>query len=169
MNNTKHQKIIDFIEAQCEPNELRNLASTLLHLADALDQNWSSKSQSAFRFFDESKRIERNAYNLAIRAKRDLDNRKARSTALPAEIFSEFAWDMLLELFCQHAGGAKVSAKSLTIVANAPQTTALRWIDRLVAMDLVERSASKSDGRVVLVGLTRKGVIAVGQTLERLR
>jgi DNA-binding IclR family transcriptional regulator len=72
---------------------------------------------------------------------------------------------MLLELFIQFAGGARVSTKCLVIASGAPDTTALRMIDRLVESGLVERAPSQTDKRVTLINLTREGVVAVGMVL----
>ena len=75
---------------------------------------------------------------------------------------------MLLELFIQFAGGAKVSTKSLSLISGSPDTTAHRLIDRLEDAGLIKRSTSTSDKRVTLVELTRKGVLAVGSALKAL-
>jgi DNA-binding MarR family transcriptional regulator len=72
---------------------------------------------------------------------------------------------MLLELFIQFSGGARVSTKSLVIASGTSDTTGLRLIDRLEEAGLVERSPSQMDKRVTLVSLTRQGVIAVGKVL----
>ncbi len=85
-----------------------------------------------------------------------------------ADLVGISAWNMLLELFKQFAGKAKVSTKSLQIVANCPETTALRIIAKLEERGLVIRSHSDGDRRVTFVELTRDGVTRVGTVLERL-
>ncbi|AOL93928.1 DNA repair protein RadC [Porphyrobacter sp. LM 6] len=72
---------------------------------------------------------------------------------------------MLIELFVQFAGGAKVSTKSLCIISGIPDTTALRLIDKLDEAGLIKRTSSQADKRVTLVELTREGVVAVGNAL----
>lgn len=161
------RELLDLIASRCAPGELRDLAGTMLRLADALDQSWSSQPLSSFGWLTEARRIERNAYNLATRAKREQERRALRNLHISSDLLGEPAWDMLLELFCQFAGGAKVSIKSLTIASGEPASTALRTIDRLVESGLVSRTDSHIDGRVVLLGLTREGVVSVGRALEK--
>jgi len=73
---------------------------------------------------------------------------------------------MLLELFMQYAGGAKVSVKSLCHASHVPATTALRYIDELERLDLIRRERSPSDRRVSFLSLIDKGVLAMGSYLE---
>lgn len=77
------------------------------------------------------------------------------------------AWNILLELFKQFSGGAKVSTKSLQIISRCPETTALRIIHRLEELGFVARTSSDRDRRVTFVSLTREGVTALGSVLER--
>ena len=74
---------------------------------------------------------------------------------------------MLLELFKQFSGGARVSTKSLQIIARCPETTALRIIDKLEDRGLVIRIPSDTDRRVTFVALSREGLAKVGSVLER--
>ncbi len=92
-----------------------------------------------------------------------------REEAIGIDIIGVPAWNMLLELFKQFAGGAKVSTKSLQLISRCPETTALRIIARLEHRGLVTRSQSPTDKRVTFVTLTRDGVVKVGTVLERLR
>ncbi|MGB6230821.1 MAG: MarR family transcriptional regulator, partial [Litorimonas sp.] len=159
--------ILDQMGPEWSPEDLRGLGASLLRLADSIDQNWSSgQVSSRFCWPSKAAAIERNAFLLAQKASKLLALIKRREEFIPAELFGEPAWSMLLELFCQFAGGAQVSSKSLCIASGSPQTTALRAIDRLEQAGLVERSTSPNDGRVTLVSLTKEGVIAVGRFLE---
>lgn len=167
-HRSESQEFLDLIQARCNPEQLRSLAETILHLADALDQDWSSETRSIFNWRNEVREIERNALNLALYAKREQKRRTLRTREIPSEFLGEPAWDMLLELFCQFAGGQKVSVKSLSLVSGTSQTTALRTIDRLTETDLVARSTSPTDGRVVLLSLTRKGIVSVGRVLSQM-
>lgn len=93
---------------------------------------------------------------------------KFRDDAIGVDLVGLPAWNILLELFKQFAGGAKVSTKSLQIIARCPETTALRIIDRLEQRGLVARSQSDVDKRVTFISLTREGVVKVGSVLERI-
>lgn len=149
---------------------LRNLGAKLLKIADAIDQDWRPENvRSGYHWPSDAHRIERNALALAKGAKLILHFRSERSKFLPEELLGDTTWDMLLELFCQFAGGAAISVKSLSIASGASATTALRQIEKLERAGFITRRNCQSDGRVVLVELTRMGVVKVGWTLERLQ
>ena len=146
---------------------MRSFASKLLKLADSIDQDWdggavaSSKGPSA-----ELNRIERRLADLAWTANVTYLRRRKRREFLPVHLLGEPAWDMLLDLFIQYAGGAKVSTSSLCIASHAPASTALRHIAALEAAGLVQRSDCESDGRVSFVSLTEAGRLAMGRCLS---
>ncbi len=105
---------------------------------------------------------------LGVVAAKEQSRAKVRDDAIGPDIIGIPAWNMLLELFRQFAGGAKVSTKSLQLIAGCPETTALRIIDRLEQRGLVIRTQSAADRRVTFINLTREGVVTVGLVLERL-
>lgn len=159
-------EMLGSIAAEFTPMRMRELGSSLTKLADALDQNWSPDMvRSSFHWATQAGQIERRALELAKVAihMRELGKRRARHVS--QEFIGEPAWEMLLELFIQFAGGAKVSTKSLCLVSGASDTTALRLIDRMEDSCLLERSQSPVDRRVTLVRLTHQGIIAVGSIL----
>jgi DNA-binding MarR family transcriptional regulator len=165
---TKKRSLLEGLLENLEPEELRDVAHTLLKIADAVDQDWHpEKVRSAYRWPSGAAKIERNSLRLAKHAKAILRFRRERTKTIPADLFGEPAWEMLLELFCQFAGGAAVSLKSITIASGAPQTTALRQIDKLESEGLIKRRPSTTDGRVTLIELTKDGVLAVGRALEQ--
>jgi len=164
----RKQAILDRVADDWSPRHIRELATSLMRLADSLDQEWDpSNVKSIFRWPDDGRRIERNALNLAHKAKVIYAKRGSRRKYIPGELLAEPAWDMLLELFMQFAGGAKVSITSLAHASHVPMTTALRYIDMLEASDLIEKSKSNADRRVTLLNLTKTGVISVGSILEQ--
>lgn len=162
------QALLAGLAESWKPEDIRNLANTLLHLADSLDQDWQGpQARSIFRWHNSLARIERNAINLAMKAKLIYDERRKRREYISPDLLGEPAWDMLLELFMQFAGGAKVSTTSLCIASDCPTTTALRYISQLEQSGYVKRSTSGYDRRVNFVELTDKGVLSVGQYLEQ--
>lgn len=168
IRSSKRRSILEAITENLEPDDLRELASTLLKVADAVDQDWHPETtKSVFSWPSAAARIERSSLKLARRAKALLHFRRERAKTIPAELLGEPAWEMLLDLFCQFSGGAAVSLKSLTIASGASATTALRIIDKLEAEGLIQRRSCPTDGRVTLVELTKKGVLAVGHILEK--
>lgn len=160
------QLVLDAIAGQFSAGQMRQLGASLMKFADAVDDNWNpNEVRSTYHWLSVAGRIERRSLQLSQVAIRMRLAANRRRRHLSGEWFGEPAWEMLLELFIQFAGGARVSTKSLVIASGAPDTTALRLIDRLVDAGLVERLSSQMDKRVTLLALTRKGVVSVGQVL----
>lgn len=163
----KQQSILDGVADNLQPHDIRQLAASMLRLADSLDQQWDdSSNRPMFRWPNAITRVERNALNLAMKARVIYEKRRRRLDYIPAQFLGEPAWDMLLELFMQYAGGAKVSTTSLCIASDAPNSTALRQIVQLEEAGLIKRSPSEFDKRVTFVELTTSGLLAMGRYLE---
>ena len=92
--------------------------------------------------------------------------RTERSNHLSSRLFSEPAWDMLLELYLAFLMQRRMSVTDLCEGSRAPATTALRWIDALKGEDLVVRRRDPFDGRRIFVELTPKGSDALFQYFE---
>lgn len=67
--------------------------------------------------------------------------RRKRASLLPADLFREPAWDMLIDLMIAQMLGKQVSIRSLCHAAGVPATTALRHIATLEARGLIRREA----------------------------
>jgi hypothetical protein len=80
-------------------------------------------------------------------------SRKQRASHLPAPIFGEPSWDMLLDMTAATLEGRPVSVSSLCHASLAPATTALRHIERLTALGLLHRHSDGQDGRRVMLRL----------------
>jgi hypothetical protein len=157
---------LDQIAKQFSSTQMRQLGESMLKLADSLDQAWDPAAvRSNYHWITRAGRIERHALRLAQTAILMRDKANRRTHYIPQEFIAEPAWQMLLELFIQFAGGADVSTKSLCIVSGVPDTTALRVIEKMENANLIERSQSLVDKRVTLVRLTRHGIVAVGSFL----
>lgn len=83
-----------------------------------------------------------------------LEARLARASAFPGDLFSDPAWDMLLDLYAAQLDQVRVSVTSLCIASNAPASTALRWISALEHRNLIERTPDPLDGRRFFMSLT---------------
>lgn len=94
-------------------------------------------------------------------ARSNIKARHLRYDHLPAPIFGEPAWDMLLLLYVSTKSGTKESVSMLSLSSGAPATTALRWIDYLARQELVMRRPNRRDLRVVFIELTDKGRDAI--------
>lgn len=63
--------------------------------------------------------------------------RRARSDILGKHLFSDPAWDILLELYSARLGGRKMSLGDVARAIETPQTTTKRWIAALEEHALV--------------------------------
>ncbi len=92
------------------------------------------------------------------RVRRVLEARRARVKFFPAELFSDPAWDLLLELYARELAGQRVAVTELSAITGLAATTSLRWICKLEADGLVVRADDPLDRRRQRVGLTAEAV-----------
>lgn len=91
-----------------------------------------------------------------IQAGRDLLRLRAlRNDILPAAMFGEPAWDILLALYCG-LDGQHPSVTTLANLIDTPTTSVIRWINYLEDQRLVSRVPCPFDRRIALVELTEK-------------
>ena len=95
--------------------------------------------------------------------------RRARERFLPADLFSDPAWDMLLDLTAARLEGRCVSVSSLCIAAAVPTTTALRWIRNLCEVGVFERRIDPGDARRAFIVLSEPTSAAMIDYLATLR
>ncbi|MBV9840401.1 MAG: MarR family transcriptional regulator [Sphingomonadaceae bacterium] len=103
---------------------------------------------------DDALKDERRAYRHELAA-RLLAARRGRSRIFGDGLFSDPAWEMLLDLYVREARGVETGVSSLGLASGAPPSTALRWLTNLERRGLVERYRSQNDQRVRYVRLTR--------------
>lgn len=80
--------------------------------------------------------------------------RRQRGRYLSGALFSEPAWDMLLDLLKAEIVGRSVSVTSVCLASGVPPTTALRHVGILVERRLVVREADPRDARRTYVRLS---------------
>lgn len=90
----------------------------------------------------------------AALAKKLYDQRRRREMFLPASLFSEPAWDILLTLYWAQKCQQRVSVSGVCASASAPPTTALRYIDHLRQSGFVVREKHPTDARMHWLSLT---------------
>ncbi|WP_300973976.1 MarR family transcriptional regulator [Sphingomonas sp. LHG3406-1] len=81
--------------------------------------------------------------------------RRLRSSYLPADLFADPAWDMLLDLLQAEIVQHRVPVSSLCIAAAVPATTALRWIKAMTDRGLLLRRDDPHDGRRVFIEMAQ--------------
>ena len=89
--------------------------------------------------------------------------RRARAECFPAHLFSEPAWDMLLDLLHADILDHNVSVSSVCIASNAPATTALRYLHLLEQDALVKRIPDPCDHRRCFIRLTEDAEAAFAE------
>ena len=89
--------------------------------------------------------------------------RRGRTRFFPDGLFSDPAWDILLDLLKSRLSQRRVSVSSVCVASNAPPTTALRWIKLLENEGLVTRRADPFDGRRFYIELTEQAEASLGQ------
>jgi len=95
--------------------------------------------------------------------------RRLRDRFLPAELFQDPAWDMLLDLSAARLEEKPVSVSSLCIAAAVPTTTALRWIRTLCDSGMLVRQTDPNDARRAFIELSVATTQAMTDYLGSLR
>jgi DNA-binding MarR family transcriptional regulator len=92
--------------------------------------------------------------------------RQRRYQYFNGHLFSDPAWDIMLELFVAELEMREVPVTNLCLTSNVPDTTVLRWIKTLALEGLVVRRKDKVDKRRVLVQLSRPAAEAITKYME---
>lgn len=146
--------------------ELRSMASRLLDMAEALDRKEprhpddNVSSIQAFRRSAQKstglKSVGRHEDMTSGFAEAIYRDRQRRFKYLPSVPFAEPAWDLLLDLYFRTCRNERVSISDACVASGVPAATALRWIDLLVACDLMVREADAADRRRIWLKPTDK-------------
>jgi CheY-like chemotaxis protein len=88
-------------------------------------------------------------------------SRRLRGEFLDRELFCDPSWDILLELTTAQLEGKDVPVTSACVAANAPFTTAHRYLNSLASAGLIRRRKDPSDQRRVLVELNEAAFSAM--------
>lgn len=92
---------------------------------------------------------------LQARAQAIFAERGRRSQFFSKSVFGEPAWEMLVTLYIMD--GRRVTVGKLVTMIDAPQTTALRWLQYLERKRYVARRSDPDDKRVVCIELLEEG------------
>lgn len=80
--------------------------------------------------------------------------RRLRTKFLPATLFHEPAWEILLVLHGHDNDAEPMSLKEVSAEVGAPFTTTQRWVDHMVKSNLISRAECGSDRRRIQLSLT---------------
>lgn len=160
--------------------KLVKLLQNILEKKENIDSD--DNYDSAFNFVDHSPRKgEINPENITlIRNTRPplphpalvrqlIRQRRARERYFDSALFSDPAWDILLDLTIARAEHSRVSVTSLCIASSVPPTTALRWIKEMVNNGLLKRTKDQSDRRRVFVELTDSAANAMADLFHEIQ
>lgn len=83
--------------------------------------------------------------------------RRLRDKAFAPGLFSDPAWDILLDLYAARAHGQRVQIMSLSPMSGLPPSTARRWAKKLIELGLAEREKDERDRRLSFLCLSEAG------------
>lgn len=85
--------------------------------------------------------------------------RRARNEILGGDLFSDPAWDILLELLAAHLGHRSVSLEELAQATETPLSTTERWVSELNRRGLTELVAEPAVLKARHVRLAASGLV----------
>jgi hypothetical protein len=163
-----------------DPAVLGLLAQRLAHGVPAGVAEQSLTAQHIAALSQEAQRIADTLAQLALAADSDAETpvnaqlvrrliklRRDRDRHLPAELFGDPAWDMLLDLTAAHMEQVDVPVSSLCLAAAVPTTTALRWVRSLSEAGIFVRRTDPGDARRSFIGLSDQAQGAMTGWLRR--
>ena len=80
--------------------------------------------------------------------------RALRDQLLPGMRFADPAWDILLDVFVATTRGQVLSISDVGLASRLPHTTALRWVEYLIAKRALRNVQDQNDKRRRLICLT---------------
>ncbi len=111
----------------------------------------SAKPRAAATFQPDSTKPDRESLQKFVRAV--LKSRQRRAEFMDVSKFADPAWDIMLDLTSAALEGRSVPAFSVSVAANVPMTTALRYVKRLVEDGTIKRWDDPDDKRRSLLAL----------------
>lgn len=98
-----------------------------------------------------------------------LQSRRQRNQEFGKRLFSEPAWDMLLELYVRENAGLAATSRDLISASGAARSTAVRWMSHLETELLVARRPHPQDSAIHFIELTDLGRESLGNYLLAIR
>lgn len=95
-----------------------------------------------------------------------LDLQRSRRI-LGAKLFTDPAWEILLDLYISNHEGRRLSVSAVCVGTSSSSATALRYLAMLQDQLLVSRTRDENDGRRSYIELTPLGQTRLRQLLSR--
>ena len=139
-------------KAEQDTNIVADLASArsandIARFADMVDQHRPSKIRPPLASSHDVMRQ-------ALAARRLLEISHQVDAVFETPLLANPAWDILLDLFIQRSDRKPISIISLCVTANAPTSTALRYIQAMLDSGAIVKTASTDDSQGLLVELS---------------
>lgn len=150
------------VQALLRAKEAEDLAQYLLDFAGQLRAH--SQNEEAPRLF-----WPEDSLGLHETAERILAFRANRTRHLDASLFGEQAWDLLLTLFKVHRSATSLSVDQICKSIGPYESTARRWLDILVNLELVAVTDEGGDVAFEAARLTERGEMAMTKTIVALQ
>ena len=112
-------------------------------------------------------RPSRSRYDTVVAVRRSLQARLERGLHFNPRLFSDPAWDMLLELYAAALSQRRLTVTRLAERTRTPMTTALRWIATLEDEGLVQREPKPNDARAVFIVLSNAGHVSMEDYFDK--
>ncbi len=111
-----------------------------------------------------------NAATLGELAREILRSRKRRAAVFgQADLFAEPAWDILLGLYVAAEAQQRLTVSAVCEVSGVPQTTAIRWLEKLERDGWASRHPDPLDRRRFWIQLTERASSSVRTYLGGIR
>jgi DNA-binding MarR family transcriptional regulator len=95
--------------------------------------------------------------------------RRARNSAFGEDLFSDPAWDILLQLYGLRLASARICLSELSLEVGVPESVTARWVAALEKRGLVVCRTERQRPMGLRIGLSSKGAAAMKQLLEKRR
>jgi DNA-binding MarR family transcriptional regulator len=96
------------------------------------------------------------------------ENKRLRYIIISQDLFSDPYWDILMELFYARLRGKNVTVSAVATAGNMAQTTGLRYLDSLLAMEYIYRERDDCDGRKVFIKISEKPFLLMKEYFIRI-
>lgn len=80
--------------------------------------------------------------------------RNVRASYIDDSFLSEPGWDMLLAVYIAHGEGYRLKVGDVTEQSGVAQTTALRWIEKLISAGYLTKEGNPLDARSMFISPT---------------
>lgn len=97
-------------------------------------------------------------------------HRRARPKYMAAagDLFADPIWDMMLDLYVASQRGQLTTVTNACVAADVPQTTGLRYIEKLTSRGIAVRYSHLKDKRMLGLELTPEGKASMEDILREL-